>query len=76
MPTIKDFGAYRIMIYTHDHGIPHFHVNGKRIGAKITIESLSVIQSQGLRPRDIRRVKVWAAENQALLMETWRKYHD
>jgi len=35
MPTIKDFGGYKITLYAEDHNPPHVHVIGPDFQAKV-----------------------------------------
>ncbi len=70
MPTIHDFGAFKIFIFFGDHNPPHFHVLGPGFGAKIRIADLEV--TAGAMPPSIRRRALrWAAANRAILQTTW-----
>ncbi len=37
MPTVKNFGSYRIMLFAEDHNPPHVHVIGRAFQAKVRI---------------------------------------
>ncbi len=73
MPTIVDFGAYRIRMYFRDHNPPHFHVYGDDFAARLRIDDLTVIA--GDAPAAVlRRVRRWAEENRPMLLGKWNEY--
>jgi hypothetical protein len=70
MPTVKDFGGYRITIYAEDHNPPHVHVIGPDFQAKVAIADASVLA--GTIPSPHRREALdWICENRDRLMEKW-----
>ncbi|NML73171.1 DUF4160 domain-containing protein [Rhizobium sp. S-51] len=74
MVTVLRAHGLRFVIYTADHEPPHAHVYGDG-EARIDIMSLKVITQGGLSDRDVRRAVDVIHENQALFLETWRRYH-
>ncbi len=42
MPTVKNFGSYRIMLFAEDHNPPHVHVIGRDFQAKVRIRDAAV----------------------------------
>ena len=42
MPTVRDFGAYKVMLYAEDHNPPHVHVIGTDFQAKVRIRDAAV----------------------------------
>ena len=74
MPTIKEFGGFRICMYFADQGRPHFHVVGPDLEAKIAIDDLSVMA--GEVPRRARAALEWAEENRVQLMDRWREFSE
>lgn len=72
MPTIKDFGGYKIVIYAEDHNPPHVHVIGPDFQAKVRISDAVVIA--GAIPSSRRREALsWIEAKKDLLMEKWRE---
>lgn len=72
MPTIKDFGGYKIVIYAEDHNPPHVHVIGPDFQAKVRISDAVVMA--GAIPLSRRREALsWVEAKKDLLMETWRE---
>ena len=70
MPTIHDFGAFKITMYFADHPPAHFHVIGDDFAAKMAIADLAIIA--GALPAAMRRRVVrWAEENRAMLETRW-----
>lgn len=72
MPTVKDFGGYKITIYAEDHNPPHVHVIGSDFQAKVAIADASVFA--GAIPSRWRREALdWINENRDRLMEKWNE---
>jgi hypothetical protein len=72
LPTIKDFGGYKIVIYAEDHNPPHVHVIGPDFQAKVRISDAVVMA--GAIPLSRRREALsWVEAKKDLLMETWRE---
>lgn len=70
MPTIKDFGAFKIAIYFGDENPPRFHVIAGDEAAKLNIRTLEIIA--GSLPRKVlRTARQWAEENRELLLTIW-----
>jgi hypothetical protein len=42
MPTVKDFGGYKVTLYAEDHNPPHVHVIGPDFQAKVRIADSEV----------------------------------
>ena len=73
MPTIEDFGAFKISIYYADHNPPHFHVVAAEFDAKLRIDDLTIIVGE-LPGGVLRQVRKWAEANRELLERTWQEY--
>ncbi|MHC4202758.1 MAG: DUF4160 domain-containing protein [Planctomycetota bacterium] len=71
MPTISRFFGIAIRMYFDDHGLPHFHAYYAEHRAKLTIETLEVLDGE-LPRRAMAMVLEWAAEHRAELAENWR----
>lgn len=75
MPTIRDFGRCRIVIYFLDHGPPHFHVILKD-GRQCTFAIADLARLSGEAPdREIRSALDWAAENREVLAAKWKEFN-
>lgn len=74
MPTVKDFGGYRITMYFEDHNPPHFHIVSPTQEAVVEITTLTVIAGVMTAAR-LRTALAWASENKDLLMRKWNELH-
>jgi hypothetical protein len=74
MPTIKDFGGFRITTYFEDHNPPHFHVVSPEEEAVVAISTLTVI-ARAIRAAQLREALAWARANKELLERKWRELH-
>lgn len=73
MPTIKDFGTFKVHMFFRDHAPPHFHVVGPDFRARVRIADAMILD--GSMPAPVsRRVRRWAAANRALLESKWKEY--
>jgi len=72
MPTVKNFGSYRIMLFAEDHNPPHVHVIGPDFQAKVRIRDAAVFVGT-IPPRHRREALAWIAANCELLMAKWNE---
>jgi hypothetical protein len=70
VPTIEDFGAYKVTMYAEDHNPPHVHVVGPDFQAKVRISDAEVFAG-AIPPRHRREALSWIAANRVNLMERW-----
>jgi hypothetical protein len=63
---------WKIAIYPADHGRPHYHIECPEHRCSVAIASGEVIV--GSVPRAIlKAARVWAAQHEDLLSETWKE---
>jgi hypothetical protein len=72
MPTIQDFGAYKITMYAEDHNPPHVHVIGPDFQAVVRIADAGVFAG-AIPVRHRREAVKWIAANREALMEKWNE---
>lgn len=72
MTTIQRARNYKIAVYSNDHGIPHFHLEGADFRCSISIASLQVLVGDAPR-RVLRDALAWAADHQPELLAEWHK---
>jgi hypothetical protein len=70
MPTVRDFGSYKIVLYAEDHNPPHVHVIGRDFQAKVRIRDAAVFAGL-IPPRHRREALAWIAANHDLLLAKW-----
>ena len=79
MPTVLRFGAFRIMIFTDDHGPPHVHAIGGDERAVFLLHCaagrVSMRSDTGLTRADIRKLSRFLEDNVVMLCESWRLVH-
>ena len=73
MPTVAMVHGIAIRFYYDDHDPPHFHAKTTEFEAKISLETMSIMEVSGrMRPRDISLVLQWARQNHAVLLQMWQ----
>jgi hypothetical protein len=74
MPTIKDFGGFKITMYFEDHNPPHFHVVSPTQAVVVEIATLTVFAGTIKAPQ-LREALEWAEANKELLEQKWNDLH-
>ena len=68
-------GTWKIAVYGREHGVPHFHVEGRGFRCSVRIDTQE--QIIGAAPAEILTTAcLWAREHQAELMAKWRELND
>ena len=73
MPTIVDFGEFKVVIRFADHNPPHFHVVGPDVWVKVRIDDLSVVKGT-LPAGALQCIRKWVEANPGLLEERWTEF--
>ncbi|AUG53768.1 DUF4160 domain-containing protein [Thalassospira marina] len=74
MPTIEDFGSFKIYMYFGDHNPPHIHVIGADFAAKIRILDAEVFA--GKLPGKIgKQACAYVITHKDRLMAIWQDYN-
>ena len=73
MPTIKEFGNFKIYMYFEDENPPHVHVVGSNFEAKIHIRDQAVYVGNLARKVERAAVK-YIADNRDDLIILWDEY--
>ncbi|WP_084451690.1 DUF4160 domain-containing protein [Roseateles chitosanitabidus] len=75
MPTLARLPKSRLVMHRRDHPPPHLHIYANDGDEAIMdIRTLHLIGG-AVRPATLQEARVWASQNQALLMSTWRAMH-
>jgi len=72
MPTVSAFRGVFIRIYYADHSPSHFHALYQGDEAKLTIDTLEVLDGR-LPPRILKLVIDWASARRSELEENWQR---
>lgn len=75
MPTIKDFGSFKIYMYFEDHGVPHFHVLCADFHASVAIDDFAILTGD-VPAKAYNRATKWAAGKKPLLWRKWKEYSE
>lgn len=70
MPTVAVVEGMKILIYSNEHGTPHFHVIYAEYRAVIVIDTLEVLEAD-LPKSKLRTVLDWAASRRKPLLLQW-----
>jgi hypothetical protein len=72
MVTLHRSATWKIAIYGRDHGVPHFHIEGREFRCSVSIVALEMII--GTAPAiALQKARSWASANQAILMAKWQE---
>ena len=72
MVTLHRAPSWKIAVYGRDHGVPHFHIEGKGWRCSVSIATLELII--GNPPKDaLAAATAWASQRQDALLATWRE---
>jgi len=74
MPTVANFGSFRIRMYFGDHNPPHVHVDSADYAALVSIAEAKVIEGR-IDPKFRKAALQWVAANRPTLGEKWQELH-
>ncbi len=75
MVTVYRGQNWKLAVYGRDHGVPHFHIEGRGYRCSISIETGALIV--GTAPGAVlRAARIWAAANRAELMRVWTELNE
>ncbi|MFN7108026.1 MAG: DUF4160 domain-containing protein [Brevundimonas sp.] len=72
MVTLHRAPAWKIAVYGRDHGVPHFHVEGRGWRCSVAIATLEVIIG-AYDPKSLAAAIAWAGDRQAELLSRWNE---
>lgn len=73
MPTISDFGNFRIYMYFKDENPPHIHIIGSDFEAKMRLDDCSVYAGK-VSGKIERQAANYVVNHRATLWEKWSEY--
>jgi hypothetical protein len=75
MVTFYHAATWKIAVYGREHGVPHFHVEGRGFRCSVSIETHELII--GVAPTPILKIaRDRAREHRAHLMSTWLELNE
>ena len=63
----------KIMIYSKEHPPPHFHIISNEKKASLAIDDCRILENNGFKQNEIKRIKEWFLYSQEKLIEVWNK---
>lgn len=75
MPTLFELFGMRFFFYSLEHLPVHVHVENGDGRAKIDVQSLEIIENQGIKPRDLKRAVQIVKLCHDDIMKKWSEYH-
>ena len=63
----------RLVIHSRDHRPPHVHIIGPDAEARITIETLEILQVHGFDRSDVKEFIEFIKERQEKIKEKWNE---
>ncbi len=75
MPEIFRERGYRFVIYFNDHAPPHCHVKKAGNEARVTLNPIEILSSQGYNNREIGDILEITQQHRQQLINAWEAYH-
>jgi hypothetical protein len=72
MVTLYRDAGWRIAVYGREHGIPHFHIEGRGFRCSVSIATQEPIIGTA-PPTVLQAACGWARVNRTVLERTWRE---
>jgi hypothetical protein len=72
MVTLYRQANWKIAVYGGDHGIPHFHIEGRGFRCSVAIATGALIVGEA-PTRVLAEARAWAAAHSAELAATWQE---
>ncbi|MCC6613286.1 MAG: DUF4160 domain-containing protein [Anaerolineae bacterium] len=76
MPTVFTEDGCRFKIYPNDHPPAHVHVRKAENVARVSLETVEVLSSEGFNSRELSRIIEIVEDHQAELLEMWDTFHE
>lgn len=76
MPTFLFIFGLRFYFYSEEHLPIHVHVQNGDGKAKIDVETCTVVENRGIKPKDIKRAAEAVALYKEDIIRVWNEYFD
>ena len=76
MPTVVSEDGYNLKIYPNDHPPAHTHVQKAENEARVRLDTLEIMSSEGFNSRELGVVVELVKKHQAALLAVWDSYHE
>lgn len=72
MTTMMRTPTWKIAVYGNEHGVPHFHIEGREFRCSVAIAGLEVIIGD-VPAGVLMEARRWAVEHRAELIAEWQR---
>jgi len=77
MPKVFEKDGYRFFFYSNDHRPIHIHVRHGDGEAVFDVEEgVDLLESQGLKVKELAKAEALATENRQLIIRAWHEHFD
>ena len=73
MPTIENFGSFKICMYFADENPPHVHLVAPDFEAKMRLDDQSVFKGNA-PAKAVKKAAVYVAQHHDRLLDLWHQY--
>lgn len=74
MPELLRIFGLRFFFYSNDHQPPHLHVRNADGEARFTIETVTCIENNGLKNKDLYLAEAVIEENKQIFLARWNEF--
>ena len=74
MPELLRIFGLRFFFYSNDHFPPHVHVRGADGEARFIIETVTCVENNGLKNKDLRLAEAIIEENKQIFLDRWNEF--
>jgi hypothetical protein len=79
MPTVFGVGAYRVVVYTNDHGPAHVHAVGPEGVARFSLGDapgdVRLMEVDGIPKKDLKIIATKIIDRHEACLDMWRSIH-
>ena len=76
MPTLLFIFGLRFYFYSEEHLPIHIHVQNGDGKAKIDVETCSVLENRGIKPKDLKQATEVVRQYKNEIIIAWNEYFD
>jgi len=75
VPTLLIVDGFRFYFFSNEGMEPsHVHVSKAEAVAKVWLDPVEILYSEGFSPPELRRVRTLTEENRAMFVAEWNEY--
>ena len=75
MPTLLLVDGFRFYFFSNEGTEPpHVHISKAEAIAKLWLEPVEVVYSEGFSPPELRRIRMLTEDNRVMFVDRWNEY--